>query len=115
MAWAVEAIDAFAEWLGNLPEDSRVEILAHIAVLEEIGPGLTRPRADTLKHTNLKNLRELRIQIKGSPWRVLYAFDPRRVAVLLVGGCKEGDDRWYPKHIPIAERLYAEHLAALNK
>ncbi|MCB0168702.1 MAG: type II toxin-antitoxin system RelE/ParE family toxin [Anaerolineae bacterium] len=64
------------------------------------------------RHTHL---RELRIQHHGQPYRVLYAFDPRRVAVLLIGGNKIGDNRWYDTYIPIADRLYDEHLEQLKK
>ena len=55
-------------------------------------------------------MRELRIQHKGRPFRLLYAFDPRRTAILLIGGDKGGDDRWYDVHIPIADKLYDDHL-----
>jgi hypothetical protein len=60
-------------------------------------------------------MRELRVQHRGRPYRVLYAFDPRRAAILLIGGDKTGDDRWYEEHVPLADRLYDEHLAALRK
>lgn len=61
------------------------------------------------------HLRELRIQHKGRPYRVLYAFDPRRTAILLLGGTKKGGDRWYEVNIPIADKLYANHLADLRE
>lgn len=64
---------------------------------------------------NPSNMKELRIQYKGRPYRVLYAFDPRRCAILLLGGEKTGDDRWYERMIPIADRLFDEHLAALRQ
>ncbi len=60
-------------------------------------------------------MRELRTQHDGRPFRTLYAFDPRRSAILLIGGDKTGDDRWYEKYIPVADRLYDEHMAALIK
>jgi len=60
-------------------------------------------------------MRELRVQHKGRPYRILYAFDPRRVAILLIGGDKTGDDRWYNRYVPIADRLYEEHLIAVEK
>jgi len=60
-------------------------------------------------------MRELRVQHKGRPYRILYAFDPRRVAILLIGGDKTGDDRWYNRYVPIADRLYEEHLIAIEK
>ena len=63
----------------------------------------------------MSHLRELRIQHTGEPYRVLYAFDPRRYAILLLGGNKKGDDRWYEKNLPTAERLYSEHLKLLER
>jgi hypothetical protein len=60
-------------------------------------------------------MRELRVQYKGDPYRILYAFDPRRTAILLIGGNKTGDDRWYEKYVPIADRLYAVHLKEIKK
>jgi hypothetical protein len=61
------------------------------------------------------NMRELRIQHAGRPYRVIYAFDPHRCAVLLIGGEKTGKDRWYEEYVPIADRLYNEHLETLRK
>ena len=60
-------------------------------------------------------MRELRTQHDGRPFRTLYAFDPRRVAILLIGGDKTGNDRWYEVHVPLADRLYDEHLEQLRK
>ena len=60
-------------------------------------------------------MRELRIQHDGKPYRILYAFDPRRAAILLIGGNKTGVDRWYDVFVPIADRLYDEHLVELRK
>jgi hypothetical protein len=60
-------------------------------------------------------MRELRIQHQGDPYRVLYAFDPRRFAILLTGGCKAGDDRWYETLVPIADDLYDEHLRDIGE
>ena len=59
-------------------------------------------------------MRELRVQIKGDPYRILYAFDPNREAILLLGGDKGGDDRWYDENIPIADALYGEHMKELK-
>ena len=63
----------------------------------------------------LKNMRELRIQHAGDPYRVLYAFDPRRTAILLFGGNKSGNDRWYEEYVPIADKLYDEHIETLKR
>ena len=60
-------------------------------------------------------MRELRTQHDGRPFRTLYAFDPRRVAILLIGGDKTGNDRWYEVHVPLGDRLYDEHLEQLRK
>jgi len=61
------------------------------------------------------HMRELRIQHKGMPYRVLYALDPRRSAILLIGGNKTGKDRWYDEHVPQADKLYDEHLHELRE
>lgn len=60
-------------------------------------------------------MRELRIQHQGAPYRVLYAFDPGRVAILLIGGDKTGNDRWYEENVPVADRLYDEHLEQIER
>ena len=60
-------------------------------------------------------MKELIVQHKGRPYRVLYAFDPRRCALLLIGGDKSGDAAWYERYVPIADRIYDEHLEALRK
>jgi hypothetical protein len=60
-------------------------------------------------------MRELRIQHRGRPYRVLYAFDPRRVAILLIGGEKTGQDRWYEKFVRLADRLYDEQILELTR
>ncbi len=59
-------------------------------------------------------MKELRVQHQGEPYRILYVFDPRRLAILLVGGCKKSDDRWYEKNVPIADDLYDTHLMEIN-
>ena len=79
-----------------------------------MGPTLGRPQVDTLAGATLTNLKELRIQIQGDPWRVLFAFDPKRQAIILVGGNKRGDKRWYRKNIPIAEERYRRHLESMK-
>lgn len=60
-------------------------------------------------------MRELRVQHEGRPYRILYAFDPRRCAILLLGGDKTGADRWYEVHVPLADRLYDVHIETLRK
>jgi hypothetical protein len=86
-----------------------------VLLLQRYGPALRRPHSDVIATSRHANMKELIIQHAGRPYRVLYAFDPRRSAILLIGGDKTGDDRWYERFVPIADWLYDEHLAALGK
>jgi len=114
MAWDVEYTDEFGAWWSDKLDDrEREAVAAHVALLEERGPALDHPYSSAIQGSRVPHLRELRIQHKGRPYRVLYAFDPRRTPILLVGGAKKGDDRWYDVNIPIAEKLYANHLRQL--
>lgn len=112
--WDIELDEDFATWLGDLDAAIRGEILGHVGVLRQHGPHLGRPHVDTIGGSRHSNMKELRIQIGGDPWRVLFAFDPRRHAVLLVGGHKGGDKRWYKTHVPIADARFDRHLARLR-
>lgn len=112
--WDVEVTDEFFAWWETLTETEQTAISATVGLLEERGPILSRPHADAVKHSRHSNMKELRIQCQGRPIRILYAFDPRRVAILLVGGDKTGDDRWYDVYIPIADKLYDEHLREIE-
>ncbi|WP_435007126.1 type II toxin-antitoxin system RelE/ParE family toxin [Tundrisphaera lichenicola] len=114
MPWEILAIDEFAECFETLQESEQIEIAANVGVLREIGPRLGRPRVDGIKGSAFPNMKELRIQIAGEPWRILFAFDPQRIGVLLLGGNKGGDKRWYKTHIPIADDRYRRHLANLD-
>jgi hypothetical protein len=67
-----------------------------------------------VKGSRHAHMRELRVQVQGRPFRVLYAFNPKRNAILLVGGDKTGNERWYEVNLPIADRLYDEHLEELK-
>jgi hypothetical protein len=115
VAWEIEVTDEFEAWWHSLTVDEQESVTVKVDLLAELGPALGRPNVDTLKGTEVPNLKELRIQHEGKPYRVLFAFDPRRVALLLLGGNKTGDNRWYEKAIPIAERLYREHVQSLEK
>jgi hypothetical protein len=114
MACEVEQTDEFAAWWDGLTEDEQVPIRAIVMVLQEKGPSLGRPYADTVRESNLPNLKELRIQHRGDPYRILFAFDPRQVAILLFGG-KKGAKSWYVKAIAKAELIYAEYLEELKR
>lgn len=113
--WEVEYTDEFGEWWGGLTEAEQESIDASVHLLEQRGPHLGHPYSSGIASSRHPHLRELRIQHRGRPYRVLYAFDPRRTAILLIGGDKTGDDCWYEKYVPLADRLYDEHLAALRK
>jgi hypothetical protein len=86
-----------------------------VELLVEHGPSLPFPYSSGIHGSRHRHMRELRIQHAGRPYRVLYAFDPRRAAILLLGGDKTGQDRWYEQHVPVADDLYDEYLAALAK
>ena len=115
MIWEVEYTDEFEVWWNGLSEKEQIDIASVVNLLEQCGPNLKFPFSSGIGGTKITHLRELRIQHAGQPYRVLYAFDPRRCAILLLGGNKTGDDRWYEINIPIAEKLYQEHLIALKK
>ena len=83
-------------------------------LLEEIGPNLPFPHSSGVEQSRHGHMRELRVQHRRRPYRVLYAFDPRRAAILLIGGDKTGNDRWYEESVPVADALYDAHLEALH-
>lgn len=113
--WNIEYTDEFERWWDALDEDEQASVDASVRLLEEIGPSLSRPHADHVKGSKYPNMKELRTQHQGRPYRTLFAFDPRRVAILLIGSDKTGDKRWYKKFVPIADRLYGEHLKDIER
>jgi hypothetical protein len=86
-----------------------------VSLLQELGPMLRMPHSSGVEMSQHAHMRELRIQHEGRPYRVLYAFDPRRVAILLIGGEKTGKDRWYEEHVPRADAIYDPHLRELER
>ena len=110
MAWEVEFTDEFEIWWNSLSESEQEDVRASVNLLRERGPGLGRPHVDLIAMSRYSNMKELRTQHAGSPYRTLFAFDPRRVAILLIGGDKTGNDRWYEQFVPIADKIYGEHL-----
>lgn len=113
--WEVEYTDQFEAWWETLSGEEQESIDAVVRVLQQVGPRLPRPYSDTVEYSRHPNMKELRVQHEGRPYRVLYAFDPRRAAILLIGGDKTGHKNWYKKYVPIADKLYDEHLEALNR
>jgi hypothetical protein len=116
MTWTVLLHDDFADELTALDEKLQDELLAHAKLLAEFGPNLGRPTVDTLKGTSNANMKEMRFNWMGVVWRVAFAIDPQRQAVLLVGGDKSGADqkRFYKRLISVADNRYSQHLAKLN-
>jgi hypothetical protein len=115
--WSVEMADEFEPEFDALHEDVQTEILALSLVLEEFGPQLGRPRVDTLKGSRHVNMKELRFSAAKGEWRVAFAFDPRRRAILLVAGDKAGvsEKRFYRELIRKADIRFDAHLAQLKK
>lgn len=116
MPWAVEFHDGFEPEFDALPEPVRDEMLAQALLLERFGPSLGRPRVDTLKDSRHANMKELRFDAAGGVWRVAFAFDPRRRAVLPVAGDKAGvgGRRFYKRLIDKADARLDGHLNALR-
>jgi hypothetical protein len=115
MAFEVEFTPKFEAWWNSLTVEEQESVAFGVKLLSERGPALTRPHADTLRGSRFSNMRELRVQHHGQPYRVLYVFDPRRVALLLLGGNKTGKARWTEESIAQADKLYAAHLGELRK
>jgi hypothetical protein len=114
VAWEVEYSDEFEIWWNSLDEGEQDSVARLVRLLQERGPTLPYPSSSGIKGSKYNHMRELRIQHQGRPYRVLYAFDPRSVAVLLTGGDKTGNDRWYEEHVPEADHVYKTHLDALE-
>jgi hypothetical protein len=117
--WEVEYTDEFGEWYEALSEEDQDAIISRVTLLEQHGPGLGRPSVDNIHQSRHPNMKELRAE---RALRVLFAFDPRRAAILLVGGSKSDAttgspcwNDWYDHYVPIADDLYDHHLAELNK
>lgn len=113
--WEVEYTEEFEGWWRSLSEVEQESVAASVGLLEVRGPQLGFPHSSSLARSRHSHLRELRVQHAGRPYRILYAFDPRRTALLLLGGDKTGQDRWYEEHIPRADTLYDLHLEALQR
>jgi hypothetical protein len=113
MAWDVEYTDQFRAWWDDLTEDEQDAVATGVKLLMERGPSLGRPFVDTVQGSRHSNMKELRP--RGGNLRVLFAFDPRRSAILLLGGDKTGQwEDWYQANVPRADSLYDEHLATLR-
>lgn len=111
--WEVEYTNEFEAWWETLGEETQEAIDAAVELLEDRGPALGRPLADNVHQSRHPNMKELR---PAQTIRVLFAFDPRRTAILLIGGDKRASwNRWYDQTVPMADALYDEHLAEVGE
>src|SRR5258708_36934876 len=115
MGWNVEYTDEFGAWYETLEVALQDDIDRVVGILETKGPHLPFPYSSGVAGSTHDHMRELRVQSGGRPLRIFYAVDPRRSAILLIGGDKTGDKRFYETMIPVADRLYDVHLEELKK
>jgi len=115
VAWEVEVTDEFKTWWSGLAEAERISVERAVLLLEERGPHVPFPYSSGVNGSRHSAMRELRVQHQGRPYRVLYIFDPRRVALSLLGGDKTGDDRWYEKNVPLADQIYNNYLVEMEE
>jgi len=109
--WTVLLSPRFESWLNEQEEALQEKMLADLGKLKVYGPDLPRPYADTLKSSQYKNMKELRVQFAGKPIRAFYAFDPVRQAIVLCAGDKSHDNRFYIRMIRIADEEFSAWLA----
>ena len=102
------------DWWAGLAEGEQDDVTVVVELLAEYEPQLRFPYSSGVAGSRHGHIRELRVQSGGRPVRVFYAFDPRRSAILLIVGDKTGDDRFYEQFVPLADRLYDEHLKELR-
>lgn len=116
MVWKVQFQADFAREADDYSDAVRVELIAGIRLLQQFGPSLGRPHVDTLSGSKHANMKELRFHANGGVWRIAFAFDPERAAILLVGGDKSGisSDRFYKGLIKRADARYDQHLEGLK-
>jgi hypothetical protein len=115
MVWNVEYTDEFGDWFATLAECVQDDVDRSVGLLEARGAQLPFPHSSGIEGSRHPHMRELRVQSGGEPYRIFYAFDPRRTAILLIGGIKTGDDRFYERTVPIADSLYETYIAELKK
>ena len=117
MAWTVTNHDAFDPEFDDLPEAVQDELLAASTLLRTYGPSLGRPYVDTLAGSKHSNMKELRFRVADGVWRVAFAFDPVRRAILLVAGDKSGvaQSRFYKTLIRKADARFTAHLRDLKE
>ena len=115
MAWEVEYTNEFQEWWYSLTPEQQGAVTRKVDLLMQHGPALGYPHSSNVKGSRHGAMRELRTQSRGRPIRVFYAFDPRRTSILLIGGDKTGNDRFYGEFVSLADALFDEHLTELRR
>jgi hypothetical protein len=115
MHWEVEYTDEFGDWWETLSAVLQEDIESSVELLEVAGPNLGFPHTSGITASKHGHMRELRVQHRGRPIRIFFAFDPRRISILLIGGDKTGNKRFYEQFVPIADRLYDEHLIEIKQ
>jgi hypothetical protein len=112
--WEVEYTDEFSEWWDTLSLEEQEAIEFSVGLLENVGPSLPYPQSSAVKSSKHSKMRELRSQCGGEPLRTFYTFDFRRAAILLIGGNKTGNDRFYEEYVPIADKIYDQYLKEIR-
>ncbi len=111
----IEFTEEFGEWWAGLTEGEQDSVRDGVQLLRLLGVKLGFPHSSKINGSRHPHMRELRIQHRGRPYRVLYACNPLRTAILLIGGDKTGNSRWYEIFVPIADRLYDQHISELEQ
>jgi hypothetical protein len=116
MDWDVRFDPGFASEASEFPRAARVEIAARVGLLRQFGPQLRRPHCDTLNGSKHANMKELRFALSDGVWRIAFAFDPARQAILLVGGSKSGvnERQFYRDLIRVADQRFDAHLKSMK-
>ena len=115
MECSVLFTDEFESWWNSLSIEEQESVTYSVDLLARLGIELKFPHSSGISGSRYAHMRELRIQHQGRPYRVLYAFDPQRNAVLPIGGDKNGNEQWYETSMPLADRLYERHLIELEE
>ena len=115
MSTNIEYTDEFGQWFLELLESQQDDIVSVVNLLEERGTGLGFPNSSKINGSKHTKMRELRVQSQGHPLRIFYCFDPKRDVILLIGGDKTGDKRFYQKMIPLADQLYDLYLIEIQR
>lgn len=117
MEWKIIISEEYESWFNKLPQKHKFAIATDLEVLKNIGPTLGRPYADQIKGSKFSNLKELRTKVPGHVYRSLFAFDPKRHAVILSGGDKKGknQEKFYKRLIAQAEIVFETYLKTIQQ